>query len=218
MGHSFGHDVTSDWADKADDDPVFGIWKQCGTWTDDERAILAACAGQFFERPWCDIGCNTGATAKTINWETSAPVICVDYMLGLLEFRERFLRNTGFPLSWTRSEKSDEFFRRLVGPYAGVVIDGDHDGDQPLVDADYSSSLLNANGVILLHDGVGRPVRRAVEWLMRDGFKARAYFTPYLVFCCWRGDFTPPHHVPDPAVKAALLDGRFSDFDFGRMS
>ena len=27
MGHSFGHDVPSDWSDMADHDPVFGIYR-----------------------------------------------------------------------------------------------------------------------------------------------------------------------------------------------
>ncbi len=70
----------------------------------------------------------------------------------------------------------------------------------------------------MLHDGVGRPVQEAVQWLMANGFKARAYFSPHLVFCCWRGDFVPPDHEPDPEVKRQLLDGRFSDFEFEAMS
>src|SRR5579864_3810250 len=140
MPHSFGHDVPSDWSEKRDDDPVFGIWKRCGSWTDDERAILAACARQFFLRVWLDIGCNTGLTAKTVNWMTKAPVICVDYMLGLPEFRERFVENTGFPSGWTAFMKSDEFFRMKFtaepGPsFSGITIDGDHDAPQPLRDA-----------------------------------------------------------------------------------
>ncbi len=40
MPHSQGHDVTTHFSDKADDDPVFGIYKQCGFWTHDEAAIL----------------------------------------------------------------------------------------------------------------------------------------------------------------------------------
>ena len=69
----------------------------------------------------------------------------------------------------------------------------------------------------MLHDGVGKPVQEAVEWLMANGFKARAYFTPHLVFCCWRGDFAPPDHIPDPEVKRQLLDGRFADFPWEKM-
>jgi hypothetical protein len=54
MPHSFGHDVPSDWGDKADDDPVFGLYKKCGMWTHDEAAILfnVAAAAWTFQGMW----------------------------------------------------------------------------------------------------------------------------------------------------------------------
>jgi len=55
MAHSFGHDVPRDWADKSDDDPVFGIWKRCGFWTHDEAAILYNVA-QRVNGFWLDMG------------------------------------------------------------------------------------------------------------------------------------------------------------------
>ena len=115
---------------------------------------------------------------------------------------------------------SNDFFAWQQGAalYEGVCIDGCHEDGQPQRDARNAVKHLAPTGVIMLHDGVGRPVQEAVEWLMGQGFKARAYFTPHLVFCCWRGDFTPPDHEPDPEVKRQLLDGRFSSFDFGKMS
>lgn len=224
MGHSFGHDVPSDWGDKADDDPVFGIYKRCGMWTHDEAAILFNCARHTsVHRPWVDIGCHTGWTSKTINWATNSEVVCVDPMLAYREFYKRFDENVFFPSNWQWPGTSDGWFDHLrdgspeLCKYAGVCIDGCHEPGQPLRDAQNSAKHLADTGVIMLHDGVGRPVREAVEWLMANGFKARAYFTPHLVFCCWRGDLSPPDHVPDPLVKAAHLDGRYPDFDFGRM-
>lgn len=117
--------------------------------------------------------------------------------------------------------KSDEFFRMKFtaepGPsFSGITIDGDHDAPQPLRDAMNAAAVIADTGVILLHDGTGRPVREAVEYLMANGFKARPYFTPHLVFVCWRGAFEPPQHVPDPTIKALMLDGRNADFDFTR--
>jgi hypothetical protein len=221
MPHSFGHDVPSDWADKADDDPVFGIYKRCGMWTHDEAAILYNVA-QGMPGSWVDIGAHTGWTTAHI-WKGARHYpYPIDPMFRVTSFRERFCANTQCAAtSWLGSDQtSNEYFheKRRAGVFAvGFCIDGDHEPGKPLEDARNAAAHLTHTGVIMLHDGVGRPVREAVEWLMDNGFKARAYFTPHLVFCCWRGDFVPPDHVPDPEVKRQLLDGRFKDFDFGRM-
>lgn len=221
MAHSFGHDVPSDWGDKADDDPVFGLYKRCGMWTHDEAAILfhSARRQRLVTAPWLDIGAHTGWTSKHINWATNSPVICIDPMLNLLGFSLRFSDNTGFPPLWVWRSTSGSFFEQSAqGEYSGVCIDGDHSPGKPLEDAKNSERHLADPGVIMFHDGTGQPVREAVQWLMGKGFKCRAYFTPHLVFCCWRGDFTPPDHIGDPVVKAAHLDGRYPDFDFSRCS
>lgn len=224
MPHSFGHSVPSDWADKADDDPVFGLYKKCGLWTHDEAAILFNVA-QRLGGSWIDIGAHTGWTSKHINWSSNSAVMCVDPMLAVPEFRRRFLDNTGLPVRWIYPKPSSiypkpssEFFHDVMGniEVQGVCVDGDHSEGKPLEDAINSAKHLAETGVIMFHDGVGRPVREAVEYLQSIGFKTRAYFTPHLVFCCWRGDFAPPDHEPDPEVKRQLLDGRFRDFDFTR--
>ena len=208
MPHAFGHGVPHDWADKRDDDPKFGLWKRCGSWTADERAILFNVARSIADTVafhdaqsrWLDIGCNTGLTSVTINAATNRVVDCVDYILADPEFRERFALNTKFPRQWMMPVKSDAFFANVSpGPiYHGVVIDGDHDAPQPLRDAVNTEQRLKTPGVILLHDFIGRPVRDAVEYLMMAGFNARIYLTPHMIACCWRGEWTPPDHTPDP--------------------
>ncbi len=245
MGHSMGHEVPSDWADKSDDDPVFGIYKRCGMFTHDEAAILYNVA-RVGGGEWCDIGAHTGWTSAHIA-AASCSVDAVDPMLSTVGFQDRFEANMEH--CWTFLDEyfgktSQEFFELpLMGAFAGFCIDGDHEPGAPLQDAQNAAKHLAPTGVIVLHDGVGRPVREAVEWLMgheqqcaywdeganlrppyklnqcdcRRGFKARAYFTPHLLFVCWRGDFVPPDHVPDVRVKRQHLDGRYEDFDFGRM-
>lgn len=217
MPHSFGIDVPSDWADKADNDPVFGIYKKCGCWTEEERRILEQSATQFLGYSWCDVGCHTGLTSKTINWFTNTIVDCIDPMLGVYEFAARFFENTGFPVDWAYAMTSREFFSRpSFRRYAGVVIDGDHEPGEPLFDAQQASFRLEADGVILLHDFIGAPVREAVTWLMDHGFRCRVYETPHMVACCWRGAFKPPSHTPDPRVAAEKLRARCHGFDFAR--
>ena len=219
MGHSFGHDVPSDWADKADNDPVFGIYKRCGFWTHDEAAILYNVA-KIIKGWWLDIGCHTGWTSAHI--AAGAHVECIHPMLSVRGFVDRWaddLSHCWDGITAGHYMTSNEFFT-YVDPdklYDGFCIDGDHEPGAPLQDAQNAAAHLAPTGVIMFHDGVGRPVREAVQWLMEWGFKARAYFTPHLVFCCWRGDFTPPDHMGDPEVKRQILDGRFADFDFGRM-
>jgi len=219
MGHSFGVDVASDWADKSIDDPVFGPYKNCGLWTMEEAAILHNVALAVDGEEAIDIGAHTG-------W-TMAHIEAAGYYVHAVDpcgfaFEERFDENNPDTTSSLYAEPSDLYFakhfpRRNFNPSL-ICIDGDHSEGKPLEDAQNAADHLADAGVIMLHDGTGRPVREAVEWLMAHGFKARAYFTPHLVFCCWRGEFTPPDHVPDPIVKAAHLDGRYPDFAFEGMS
>ena len=217
MGHSLGHEVMSDWADKADDDPVFGIYKQCGMWTRDEAAILYTCA---LRSPgwWLDIGAHTGWTTAHIA-ATGSTVSSIDYMLRTQGFQDRFeenLRHCWGNIRRVWHVKSDEYFETAQIPdFAGCVIDGDHNPPQPLRDAQNCAEHLRETGVILLHDFTGEPVQEAALWLMDHGFRCRLYWTPHMIACCYRGEFVPPLHDPDPAVEVMLKDGRIK-FPFGR--
>ena len=215
MAHSFGHDVPSDWGDKADDDPVFGLYKRCGMWTHDEAAILFQCVA-LLGGDWFDIGAHTGWTTAHIGTGTVGFIRAIEPMFAVPEFRYRFLDNCTQGTVGISKLTSAAFFAEDNSIVDGVCIDGDHEPGKPLEDAQNSVKHLADTGVIMLHDGTGQPVREAVEWLMRKGMKCRAYFTPHLVFCCWRGDFVPPDHEPDQKVKNAHLDGRYPDFDFSR--
>lgn len=222
MPHSMGHLVASDWADKPVDDPMFGLYKNCGLWTRDEAAILDGwVTASGMQAKWIDIGAHTGWTSKHINWSSNAPVMCVDPMLSVPEFRRRFIENTGFPQGWVYARTSNEFFHDVLGnvTVSGVVIDGDHSEGNPLEDAINAFAVLAETGVIIFHDGIGRPTREAVTWLMGQGFKARLYWTPYLVFVCWRGDFTPVDHIPDARIDWTNHKLEMQkDFDFERLS
>lgn len=218
MGQSMGHDVLSDWADKSDDDPVFGIWKRCGFWTHDEGSILYHVANRAGGN-WCDIGCHTAWTSLHINVGSGKPVDCVDYMLGLPEFLDRFKENTREARVVAVHDlpfKSDDFFKSITWKYSGFCIDGDHDRPQPLHDAQNAVKHLADDGVIIFHDFIGRPVQEAVEYLMGIGFKTRAYWTPHMVACCWRGDFVPPDHVRDSAINWDRVRMMMPDFPFER--
>lgn len=217
MGHSFGHSVPSDWADKSIDDATFGFYKNCGMLTHDEAAIIYNIASG---RPgtWLDIGAHTG-------WSTShlaAPgcqVMAIDPMLRLQGFLDRFQQNTRG--RWNHIAGIDwhtslDFFRSLDPDekYRGVLIDGDHQPGKPMEDAVNALRHLESDGAIVFHDFVGLPVREAVLYLIEQGFKARVYLTPHGMACCWRGSVEPPAHVAEPGILAQRLPDRWPEWNW----
>ncbi len=217
MDHSFGHLVASDWADHPEDGP-FALYKNCGLWTRDEAALLYNVAkrrGGY----WCDIGAHTGWTTAHI--AAGAQVCAVDPMLRLNGFLRRFEENTTHCWDEVRDmsfRTSADFFSRSDTKFNGLCIDGDHEPGKPLEDARNAVEHLGDAGVIIFHDFIGQPVREAVTWLMDNGFSSRVYFTPHMVAVCWRGDFNPPIHMPDPRLVDQLRPHlrHMTDFDFRR--
>lgn len=207
MPHSFGVPVASDWQDKSDDDPVFGIFKRCGLWTMDEADILYRAAVQL-KGSWVDIGSNVGWTTAHVA-EAGCDVLAIDPMYRKDEFAARTRMNLDKWLercggirafvAETSARALDEWgtFR-----YTGFVIDGDHDDPNPTTDAAMSVCHLEERGIILFHDARGEPVKKAIRWLLNyfPEFKHRVYPTPHGVCACWRGEFEPPDYVRIPGV------------------
>ena len=228
MPHSFGHDVPSDWADKDDDDLVFGLYKRCGMWTHDEAAILyrSACRIHTLTRFALDIGAHTGWTTAHIA-AAALRVAAVDPMLSVKEFQNRFKKNLRGWEYWVAAHPvtSQQYFEKRHASdepqFSLVCIDGDHEPGKPLEDAKNAVEVLDPDGVILLHDGTGQPVREAVTWLMKNGFEARIYWTPHIVFACWRPEFgfNPVVHTPDLTINwTAHRREMARDFNFGRLT
>jgi len=201
MPHSCGHDVIRDFAGKPDNDPVFGVYKNCGFWTHDEAAILYNTASSVHGL-WLDIGGLTGWTAAHLA-HAGCQVTSIDPMYGNKEFAERASAN--LRASGCRNAvhlipcTSHAFFSCSFSIYSGVVIDGDHDGDTPCLDAIGASKC---SSIIFLHDTVLQPVQRAVSYLRDLGWSWKQYRTPHGVALFWRPglSFVPVEHVPDPAL------------------
>lgn len=221
MPHSFGHSVPSDWADKSEDDPVFGLYKKCGLWTHDEAAILYNVAKRW-GGAWADIGAHTGWTTAHI--AAAAPVFGVDPMLRLQGFSERFEQNTESQwdqLLGTTYRTSRECFRSgAMKEFDAYCIDGDHEPGEPLADAKGALEHFQGRGLCIFHDFIGAPVREAVLFLMDRGFHCRVYNTPHMVAVCWRdttGETTGmPFHFPDPVIDWAEIRRRCEPFPFER--
>lgn len=219
MGHSFGHSVISGFADLPADDPQFGIYKRCGWMTHDEAAILYECA-RLKPGAWLSIGAHLGWDCAHLNAAGSL-VVAVEPMLSVPAFRRRFESNVEacdrVHSVIPEAMRSDEFFllNRGRSRFAGVVIDGDHNSPWPLNDAVEASIAVQQHGVILMHDFWGQPVQEAVMWLiMLAGYRCRIYSTPHGLACCWKGNFSPPFHIPDPAIDWVEIRGRTTVFDW----
>lgn len=197
MPQSFGHDVLSD----RDHQP------ECGFWTHDEAAILYSIAERM-GGAWADIGGHTGWTACHVA-EAGCQVTAVDKLYLNPDGRARTEENiaaAGLSSSIALfAGISREFFASAEQRFDGVSIDGDHDAPAPLDDARDALAHLKPQGVILLHDFIGEPVRQAVRFLLTQGLRCRVYLTPHLVAACWCGDLQMPTHEPDPAVRAQIM-------------
>lgn len=203
MGHSQGHDVLSDFTDKSLDDPVFGIYKQCGFWTHDEAAILYNVV-ESLGGDWLDIG---GLTGWTSAHEAVAchHVTAVDTMYSVHDFKYRAIENLDAAGCLDRVKlwagTSSDFFAQNDSLFHGIVIDGDHCSPCPLNDAIAAEKAIRVGGVILFHDAIGEPVKQGYRYLQTLGWKLRIYKTPHIVALCYRDPFVPPEHTPDPRVK-----------------
>ncbi len=212
-GHSFGHDCPSD----PDFEP------DCTNWTHDEAAILYNVARDLSQlNYWLDIGCRFGWTAMHI-MAAGGFVVCLDPQLKFDAQLARFADNTC--QSWAQilaveHRTATEYFA-LPGErrqkFDGFVIDADHDAPHPLNDALGCVSLAKPTAVIMFHDFYGAPIQDAVSCLLNMGWKARIYWTPNGVACCWRGDFEPPVHKGDPLIYIQSA-GRTLGFDLARCS
>lgn len=243
MGHSYGHDVPRDWADKAADDPVFGLYTRCGCMTHDECAIVyntvrdltlqlnapncARTRSQFANGVVLDIGSHTlFTTAFMVQavWDVLgkgagyAYTTAIDPMYRVDGFKQRAidnieaagLREPGSMIFLPEtSQQYFEAMRRAKMALLGknvICIDGAHDAPCPEQDAIGANELLDPEGIIIFHDVIGEPVQQGINSLVALGYSYRIYYTPHVLAVCWRNsfDFVPPHHVPDPAVAAAV--------------
>lgn len=205
---AYGHEVGSD----VDFDP------NCESLTMDEAAILYHCA-LLLPEDWLVIGARLGWCSVHIKEAAVEMVVAVDPELAIEAFQQRFDDNTsGHGIIFSIPVTSNEYFEWLerTDLFSGFLIDGNHDAPCPLNDAMNCAKHATETAVVVFHDLAGRPIQEAVEWLMDQGWNARAYFTPNMMAVCWRGDFTPPDHSADPSVDWGSMKARMKPFPFER--
>lgn len=199
MGHSQGHDVLTDFTDKAND-PTLRAFLQCGFLTHDEAAILFTVA-QKIGGTWLDIGGLTGWSACHMA-AAGCKVYSIDPMYAHPQFRARAEENIAAAGFLDRISlwacTSAEFFAKTCRPFDGVLIDGEHSSPYPMQDAEAAMQRVTPGGVVLFHDAGMYQVRKAYHSLEHAGWKAQLYRTPHGLALCHRNGFEPPAHVPDP--------------------
>ena len=201
-------------------DPEFRA--SCGYAAHDEADLLHLIAAALGPAAWLEVGSHTGWTAAHLAsaWPKSGGhgVLMLDPEYetarfndtgSAVRFRVRTLSNLARAgvldrctlVGQPRAEfvGSDADSRYAPHGYGGVFIDGCHEDPHPIEDAKAAAARLGERGVVVLHDGVGWPVRRAARWLMDHGFACRVYRTPQVLIVLWRGRFRPPPHKPDLA-------------------
>jgi len=202
MPYSIGVEIGSDWQDKPEGDPVFGLYRDgCGFWTKGEIALLESIVKQFGGR-WLEIGAHTGWCTYFIS-KWAEFVISIEPMFSLPEWYQRFYDNTidhaRRVMPW--AGRSDEYLKVWDGAggrtFDGCVIDGDHCDVNPLNDAIGCFARLNERGVILLHDFRGPDIWDAGKYLADQGLQWRVYPSVHMIFIAWRGDFTPPPDIQE---------------------
>jgi hypothetical protein len=191
-----GVEIGSDWQDKEVDDPRFGLYRTCGFWTRGETELLRDISGEFVGGHWLEVGAHTGWCTAALCEGGVGCVTAIEPMFGDLDWYRRFIGNVdGIPVRPFMG-RSDQYFAIWDGgggrTFDGCLIDGDHEGGNPLNDAICCFDRLNERGVILLHDFRGPEVWDAAKYLVDRGMKWRIYPSVHMVFAAWRGEFDPP--------------------------
>lgn len=203
--------------------------------SDDEAAILWECARRV-KGDWLEIGGHMGWSAAHILTGGASTLLTMEPRLRERVFFQRWYGNMERVRTWMRERIYPGAPEPILQPLAlrsdqysvcadtdlfdGAFIDGDHDSPVPQLDAHLALCRLKPRGVVVFHD-FGGPVAEAVNYLMQDhgqgGMKCRIYDTPQMVAVCWRGEFEPPTHTPDPAHAGAWAARRARmGFDFAR--
>lgn len=191
----------------------------CGYLSPDEAAILHTIAKDF-PGLWCEIGSHTGWSGAHI-LTAGNDLVAMEPRFVELPFRERTRENLarvygpGVGTFYGMSMRSDQYFAcNTAEMFDGAFVDGDHDPPMPWNDAQLVLPRLKERAVVVFHDFVGWPVRDGVRYLIGEGFKFRVYNTAQMLGVCWRGDWTPPRHEPDPTRDWPMIRAQHTDFDY----
>lgn len=203
--------------------------KYIGFATRDEAAILFNTALEFAGKTCLEIGCWMGWSAAHIlmagtELDIIDPVFgsplnaeSVQKSLAMVAKRSprgaKVIAHAGYSPA-----KLAEIAAEHDKKWHFAFIDGDHEGDGPLRDAQECEKHLQNNAMVLFHDLASPFVAKGLDFFRDCGWRTRIYNTMQIMGVAWRGNVSPVDHQPDPRVQwdiPAHLDGyEISDCSF----
>jgi hypothetical protein len=97
-------------------------------------------------------------------------------------------------------------------PWSFAFIDGLHDGLAPLDDARAIEPFLAETAAVMFHDLTSPDVTAGLRFFKDLGWNTRVYETMQVMGIAWRGDYSPPDHIADPAASVKGL-AHLDEFD-----
>ena len=185
---------------------------QIGIVSYEEAVLIFNLAKQFAGRRALEIGCHLGwvsahLLAAGVELDIidpalgqSARVAAVKSTLDGIPGRRGYNLWAGFSPSVVpavRSTSSD--------PWSLVMVDGNHEGDAPKLDALAVAGHCAVDAVVIFHDLFSPHVANGLLALKEKGWKTCVYNTMQVVGVAWRGDVQLVDHIADPNVPNAFL-------------
>jgi hypothetical protein len=177
----------------------------------DEAVLLYNIARQFRGRPALEIGCWFGWSTchlalGGVKLDVVDPILSdplhrdsVEHALRCCGVRDAVtLHGAASPAAIAALAAKDGAVWELF------VVDGDHEPPMPERDVDACVAHAADDAAFVLHDLASPEVAAALRLLEARGFNVMVYQTMQIMGIAWRGQVTPVHHTPDPAVAWQL--------------
>lgn len=180
---------------------------QWGFMNRDEAHILYNLALRFNGRPALEIGCLMGwsachLAAAGLDVEVVDPLLGNPAVAASVQQSLQLCRPPGRVVLIARGSPDavHQLGSQRPGGWSLFVIDGNHEGDAPLIDVKACEQYAAADCAMVLHDLASPDVTNAVAYLKSRGWNIRVYHTAQIMAVAWRGAVDPPAHRPDPRV------------------
>ncbi len=173
----------------------------------DESAVLHSAALAAGPCPKLEIGCWRGWSTTQIALAGGGLDVVDPVLLDLDISAEIYLRlvvlGVADRVAFHRggSPEMVHYLGRELGRRWGFAfIDGDHENEAPAIDALTVAEYASEDCLIMFHDLASPDVCAGLDQLAELGWNTAFYQTMQIMGAAWRGDISPPSHIPDPRV------------------
>ncbi len=102
--------------------------------------------------------------------------------------------------------KVHELIKERGRPWSFIFVDGDHEPDGPLWDAQTVANCAARDAIIVFHDLASPVVAEGLAYLRSIGWSCLVFQTMQIMGVAWRGKVKIPAHIPDPKVNWSVPD------------